>query len=206
MALHGVTMPLALTGHEAVLFEAYQRLGLSSDAVRFFLGGPGYLPFQYMGCLDSFLGPLPSYWISSHLSLGRRILERERTFGMTPVLPAFTGHVPRELGTGRVRTWQGFETMVLDADDPLYVSTGAEITRVQLELLGSDHLYAADPFIEMIPVDADPGAVAAATLAGLTRADPSAVWLMQAWPFSYQKDFWTDNSSRPSSTRSLPTG
>ena len=197
MALHGVTMPLALTGHEAVLHEAYLRLGLSSDAVRAFLGGPGYLPFQYMGCLDTFAGPLPSYWISSHLSLGRRILERERAFGMTPVLAAFTGHIPRALAPDRVkrREWQGFETWVLDAADPLYASIGAEIAGVQIELLGTDHLYAADPFIEMIPVDADPsypGTVAAATLAGLLSADPSAVWLMQAWPFSYQRDFWTD--------------
>ncbi|MFI7068003.1 alpha-N-acetylglucosaminidase TIM-barrel domain-containing protein [Kribbella sp. NPDC050124] len=192
MALHGVTMPLALTGHEAVLFSAYTRLGLPADAVRSFLGGPGYLPFVYMGCLDSFAGPLPSYWISSHLELGRRILERERAFGMTPVLPAFTGHIPRELAPGRVRTWQGFETVVLDAGDPLYVSLGTAITSTQIELLGTDHVYAADPFIEMIPVDADPAAVAAATLAGLRGADHSAVWLMQAWPFSYHKEFWTD--------------
>ncbi|MEI8411959.1 MULTISPECIES: alpha-N-acetylglucosaminidase [unclassified Kribbella] len=197
MALHGVTMPLALTGHEAVLLEAYGRLGLSDEAIRSFLGGPGYLPFQYMGCLDSFAGPLPSYWISSHLSLGRRILERERAFGMTPVLPAFTGHIPRALAPDRVtrREWQGFETWVLDAADPLYASIGSEIARVQVELLGTDHLYAADPFIEMIPVDADPsypGTVAAATLAGLRAADPSAVWLMQAWPFSYQRAFWTE--------------
>lgn len=195
MALHGVTMPLALTGHEAVLHAAYMRLGLSSEDVRSFLGGPGYLPFVYMGCLDTFAGPLPPYWISSHLELGRRILERERAFGMTPVLPAFTGHVPRSLAPGRIREWQGFETVVLDAADPLYVDVGTAITSVQIELLGTDHIYAADPFIEMIPVDADPaypGTVAAATLAGLRAADPAAVWLMQAWPFSYQREVWTD--------------
>lgn len=198
MALHGITMPLALTGHEAVLRTAYSRLGLSDDVIRHFLGGPGYLPFQYMGCLDGFAGPLPSDWISAHQELGSKILERERAFGMTPVLPAFTGHIPRSLGRGRVmsRDWQGFETCVLDAADPLYAEVGAEITRAQIELFGTDHLYAADPFIEMIPVDADPsypGTVAAATLAGLRAADPDAVWLMQAWPFSYQRDFWTDD-------------
>jgi len=198
MALHGITMPLALTGHEAVLHTAYSRLGLTDDEVRTFLGGPGYLPFQYMGCLDSFAGPLPTPWLDSHQTLGADVLRRERAFGMTPVLPAFTGHVPRELAPARVssRDWQGFETFVLDPTDPLYAQIGAEITRAQIELFGTDHLYAADPFIEMIPVDADPaypGLVATATLAGLRAADPDAVWVMQAWPFSYQRDFWTDD-------------
>ena len=197
MALHGVTMPLAITGHEAVLRAAYSVLGLDDQTIRGFLGGPGYLPFQFMGCLDGFAGPLPSSWIESHLELAARILDRERAFGMTPVLPAFTGHVPREIAasarTGR-RDWQGFETVVLDPADPLYERVCAEITRAQIALLGTDHRYAADPFIEMIPVDADPafpGAVAAATLNGLRAADPDAVWVMQAWPFSYQRDFWT---------------
>ncbi|MEU6710967.1 alpha-N-acetylglucosaminidase [Nonomuraea sp. NPDC046802] len=199
MALHGITMPLAVTGHEAALHAAYTRLGLDDDRIRRFLGGPGYLPFQFMGCLDDFAGPLPPSWIERHRELGARIIERERAFGMTPVLPAFTGHIPREIAaTARAgrRDWQGFETWSLDPADPLYTRLGAEITRAQIELFGTDHLYAADPFIEMIPIDADPafpGAVAAATLAGLRAADPDAVWLMQSWPFSYQRDFWTED-------------
>lgn len=196
MALHGITMPLAVTGHEAALRLAYERLGVDDAAIRTFLGGPGYLPFQFMGCLDGFAGPLPESWIERHEELGRRILERERAFGMTPVLPAFTGNVPRQIAPDRAsrREWQGFETWFLDPADPLYARIGTEVTRAQRELFGTDHLYAADPFIEMIPVDADPaypGAVARATLAGLRAADPEATWLMQAWPFSYQRDFWT---------------
>ncbi|AZM49608.1 alpha-N-acetylglucosaminidase [Streptomyces sp. WAC 06738] len=197
MALHGITMPLAVTGHEAALYAAYSRTGLDDRAIRDFLGGPGYLPFQYMGCLDGFAGPLPASWITRHRDLGARILDRERAFGMTPVLPAFTGHVPRAIAASaraHRRGWQGFDTWVLDPADPLYTRLCTEAACAQAELYGTDHRYAADPFIEMTPVDADPafpGAVADATLAGLRAADPDAVWIMQAWPFSYQRDFWT---------------
>jgi len=62
MALHGVTMPLNLVGHEAVLALAYSRLGMSDVDIREFLGGPAYLPWLYMGCLDSFAGPMPASW------------------------------------------------------------------------------------------------------------------------------------------------
>src|SRR5690349_19762131 len=78
MALHGVTMPLALGGHEATLRLAYGRLGMSEAEIRTFLGGPAYLPWVYMGNLDSFAGPLPEGWIDEHLELGRRIVDRQR--------------------------------------------------------------------------------------------------------------------------------
>lgn len=198
MALHGITMPLAAVGHEAVLHTALQQFGLDDDDARTYLGGPGYLPFQYMGCLDSFGGPLSAEWITDHLQLGRDILGRERSLGMTPVLPAFTGAVPAQIESTHThrRSWQGFETTVLTPASPLYRQLTATITETQRDLLGTDHLYAADPFIEMIPVEEDPGypgRVATETLAGLTNADPQAVWVMQAWPFSYQRSFWTDD-------------
>ncbi|GAA1107305.1 alpha-N-acetylglucosaminidase [Nocardiopsis metallicus] len=201
MALHGITTPLTAVGHEAVLRDAYAKLGLSDEQARAFIGGPGYLPWHYMGNLDNFAGPLPASWADSHLELGRRILNRQRELGMTPVLPGFTGHVPPEIARERpgertrTRSWQKLLTHVLDPADPLYAEIGAQITRSQIELLGTDHLYAIDPFIEMVPVDADisfPGAVADATLEGLVRADPEAVWVLQSWPFSYQRSFWSD--------------
>lgn len=201
MALHGVTTPLTAVGHEAVLRDVYVKLGLSDEQARAFIGGPGYLPWHYMGNLDNFAGPLPASWADSHLELGQRILNRQRELGMTPVLPGFTGHVPPEIARERpsertrTRTWQQLVTHVLDPADPLYAEIGEQITRSQIELLGTDHLYAIDPFIEMIPVDADitfPGAIADATLEGLVRADPEAVWVLQSWPFSYQRSFWSD--------------
>jgi len=196
MALHGITMPLMVVGHEAVLQKAYVSLGVDSESVREFLGGPGYLPFQFMGCLDGFGGDLSQLWIDQHAELGSRILSRQRELGMTPVLPAFSGHVPEGLAPARVtqRFWQGFKTSFLDPTDPLYRKIGAEIARVQISLFGTDHLYAADPFIEMLPIDTDlayPGVVAESILAGLQDADPRAVWVMQSWPFAYLREFWT---------------
>lgn len=194
MALHGVTMPLNLVGHEAVLQLAYSRHGMTDEEIRTFLGGPGYLPFVYMGCLDSFAGPLSADWIQRHLELGRRILERERALGMTPVLPAFTGHLPRQLAPAGspTRQWQGMTTTVLDPEDPLFPRLTGEIVATQQELFGTDHLYASDPFIEMIPAESkSPALVASAIVNGLRAADDAATWVLQSWPFSYQSDYWT---------------
>ena len=197
MALHGVTMPLAAVGHEAVLARVYRELGLGEHAIHEFLGGPGYLPFQFMGCLDGWAGPLPTGWLADRETLGSRIISRQREYGMTPVLPAFTGHVPAALaGEGTtVRSWWGFPTRLLAPDDPRLVSIAQRVVEIQHELFGAGHLYAADPFIEMRPPLDDPhflANLATALVGGLRAGDPDAVWVMQAWTFGYM-DFWTDD-------------
>ena len=98
MALHGVNMPLAVTGQEAVWQAVCQRLGMSDAEIAAFLAGPPFLPFQWMGCLDGWGGPLPPSWIERHEELQNKILARQRELGMTPVLQGF--HRPRA-GGGR---------------------------------------------------------------------------------------------------------
>ena len=96
MALHGINMPLAVTGQESVWLEVCRKLGLSDDETGRFLVGPAYLPFGWMGCIDGWGGPLPQAWIATHRDLERKIL-RASALGMTPVLQGFTGHVPAAL-------------------------------------------------------------------------------------------------------------
>lgn len=200
MALHGVTTPLMAVGHEAVIERVLLDRGLDREATHRFLSGPAYLPWFIMGCLEGFAGPLPTGWIDRHRELAGRILRRQRELGMHPVLPAFTGHVPAELADrGGERDWQGHRTRVIGPENPLFVELAADMVRVQQEMWGTDHRYAADPFIEMVPVDDDPeypGRVADALLRGLRDADPQAVWYLQTWPFSYQSDFWTQDRVR----------
>lgn len=197
MALHGITMPLALTGHEAALYDVYTDMGLDDGEVRRFLGGPAYLPWQFMGCLDGFAGPLPRRWIETHAELGAAIIAREQALGMTPVLPAFTGQVPRQLAGAdtTARDWQGFTSYFLAPEDSRFHAVSSRLVQAQRRRLGTTHLYAADPFIEMAPPSGENSylaALARTTLTGLRAADPQAVWVMQTWPFAYHAHYWTD--------------
>lgn len=93
MALNGINMPLAITGQEAVWMEVWKSFGMSDDQIRAYFTGPAHLPWHRMGNLDGFLGPLPQDFITHQMELQKKILKRERSFGMTPVLPAFAGHL-----------------------------------------------------------------------------------------------------------------
>ena len=154
MALNGINLPLSVTGQEAVWQAVGRRFDLEARDLEEFLAGPPYLPFGWMGCLDGHGGPLPQSWTDAHLELGRRILERQRALGMRPVLQGFTGHVPpaiaRKFPAARFQkiNWCEWETLVLDPLDPLFPRIAAAFLEEQTRLLGTDHYYAADTFIE----------------------------------------------------------
>jgi alpha-N-acetylglucosaminidase len=97
MALHGINMPLSVTGQEAIWYKIYRDMGLTDQQLADFFTGPVYLPFGWMGCIDGWCGPLPKSWIDSHRELQKQIVARERELGMKPVLQGFTGHVPAAL-------------------------------------------------------------------------------------------------------------
>ncbi|PSM40668.1 alpha-N-acetylglucosaminidase [Streptomyces dioscori] len=199
MALHGVTTPLAMTGLEAAWQRALMNTGLDDETARSFLGGPAYLPWNWLASLDGWPGPLPQSWIDGHIDLGRRILDRERALGMRPVLQGFSGHVPKELIASRgarstTLPWWDFEVGMLDPRDPLFEEFGTTLLTEQTRLFGTDHLYAADPFIETTPPVTDPAAlaqVARAVHGVMTAVDERATWVLQAWPFSYRARYWT---------------
>ena len=199
MALNGVSQPLAVTGQEAVWEAVGRRFGMTDAEIGGFLAGPPYLPFSWMGCLDGHGGPLPKDWIRQHAELEKKILARERALGMTPVLQGFTGHTPEALlkkfpGAKAQRIqWIEFNTRMLDPLDPLFQKLGAAFIEEQTALFGTDHLYAADSFIEMTPPSGDLAYLANTARAiynGTAQSDPQAVWVLQGWIFINQAEFW----------------
>ncbi len=164
MALHGINMPLSVTGQEAIWDKVYRDLGLSDKQLADFFVGAGYLPFGWMGCIDGWAGPLPKSWIKSHLELQKKIVARQRELGMTPVLQGFTGHVPAGLKEvfptaklQKLSSWCEFPpTHFLDPQDPLFARIGTRFIEEQARQFGTDHFYASDTFIEMTPPTGDP--------------------------------------------------
>ncbi|PXX22185.1 alpha-N-acetylglucosaminidase [Arenibacter sp. ARW7G5Y1] len=200
MALNGVNAPLAVTGQEATWQAVCKRLGMGDDMISQFLAGPPYLPFGWMGCLDGWGGPLPQSWIGSHKVLGQKILERERSLGMIPIQQGFTGHVPptlsQEYPDAKINTveWIEWTTDLLDPLDPLFQQISDIFMEEQTRLFGTDHMYAADTFIEMQPPSGQLdylGDLSKAIYNGMSKSDPKAVWVFQTWTFFNQRDFWT---------------
>jgi alpha-N-acetylglucosaminidase len=193
MALNGVNLVLAQGANEAVWQKVWREYGLTDEEIRGgFFSGPAHLPWNRMGNLDKWDGPLPQSYIDGQLALTKKIVARERAFGMKTVLPAFAGHVPPALQ--RIRpdvklnklNWCGVSTCFIAPQDPLFRELEVKFLREQEKLLGTDHLYGTDPFNEMRPPSMEPdnlGSVAKGIYESMTEADPQAVWVQMAWTF-----------------------
>lgn len=206
MAMNGINMPLALTGQNTVWQKVYRRLGFADEDLAEFFSGPTHFSWFWMGNLDGWGGPLPQSFIDRHESLQKFILDAERSLGMTPVLPAFTGHVPpafcEKFPEAKVRktSWVGFpEVSILDPDDSLFTVIGQMFMEEQTKLYGTDHLYSADTFNENIPPTNDPAYLSGMSdkvYKSMSGYDPEAMWIMQGWLFYYSGHFWKESEIR----------
>ncbi|XP_072502622.1 alpha-N-acetylglucosaminidase-like isoform X2 [Notamacropus eugenii] len=205
MALNGINLALAPVGQEAVWRRVYLTLGLNETEIDDYFTGPAFLAWGRMGNLHTWGGPLPSSWHLKQSYLQYRILDRMRSFGMKPVLPAFAGHVPKaftrvfpQANVTNLGTWGHFNctyscSYLLAPEDPLFTVVGSLFLRELTQAFGTDHIYSADTFNEMEPPSSDPAYLAAATAAvyeAMIAVDFDAVWLLQGWLFQHQPNFW----------------
>ena len=205
MALNGMTMPLATSGQEAIWQKIWMKHGLSDEEVRSYFTGPAHLAWHRMTNIDKFDGPLTQGWIDSQVDLQKKILKRERELNMTPVLPAFSGHVPEKIKEiypdaqiTRVPGWGGFEEKYLchflSPMDPLFAQLQKEYLEAQTELFGTDHIYGLDLFNEIEAPSWDPETLArmsSSAYESLTAVDSEAKWLQMGWMFYYDREHWT---------------
>lgn len=206
MALNGINMPLAITGQEAIWYEVWKEYGLSDEQIRNYFTGPAHLPWHRMSNLDKWGGALPQSWLTHQKELQKKIVQRERELGMTPVLPAFAGHVPEALKTvypeakiTRLSSWGGFKdeyrAFFLDPLDPVFEEVQHKFLSKQTELYGTDHIYGADPFNEVHPPSWEPEYLATVSntiYSSIKDIDPEATWLQMSWIFYFERDHWTN--------------
>eukprot|EP01116_Phalansterium_solitarium_P003016 TRINITY_DN1344_c0_g1_i1.p1 TRINITY_DN1344_c0_g1~~TRINITY_DN1344_c0_g1_i1.p1 ORF type:complete len:903 (-),score=-53.28 TRINITY_DN1344_c0_g1_i1:721-3429(-) len=201
MALNGINMPLSFVGQEYIWAKVYKQLGLTEDELQEWFTGPAFLPWQRMGNVRKWAGPLSASWRQAQADLNILIINRQREFGMLSVLPAFSGHVPPALSrlTPNITlgpAWGGFDktyccASLLEASDPLFVQIGASFVKTATAVFGTDHVYQGDTFNEMSPKTTTPAYLkswGAAVYDGIQAADPKGVWMMQGWLFLSK--FW----------------
>ncbi|CAG5128887.1 unnamed protein product [Candidula unifasciata] len=214
MALHGINLPLAFIGQEAIFQTVYLSLGFTQADLNEFFAGPAFLAWGRMGNLRGWGGTLPQMWITNKLLLQHQILERMRSLGMIPVLPAFAGHVPSAItrvfpqaNVTRSPLWSHFNSTysanyLLNFQDPLFIKIGKLIIETMRNEFGTDHIYNSDTFNEMEPASKDPqylSASGSAVFNAMLAGDPKAVWLMQGWLF-LDSSFW-----QPAQVKALVT-
>lgn len=192
MAMNSINTPLATVGLDAVWYNSLLKFNFTDEEARSFLTGPGHSAWQWMQNIQSYGGPLPKSWINKHIELGKKIIERQRDLGMTPIQQGFSGYVPREMidkyPNAKIRlqpSWCGFKGAAqLDPTDSLFMAFGKVFLEEERKLYGTYGLYAADPFHESRPPVDTPEYLHAVgeNINNIFKDfDNNYKWMMQAW-------------------------
>ncbi|KAH8687430.1 putative alpha-N-acetylglucosaminidase [Tricladium varicosporioides] len=207
LALRGVNLPLAWNGQEKILVEAFRDIGLTDAEINMYLSGPAFQAWNRFGNIQgSWGGDLPMEWIDDQFELQKNITKRMVELGMTPVLPCFTGFVPRAIT--RVipnvtvvngSQWEDFPVQYtnvtfLEPSDPNFSKLQNSFISKQAAAYGNiTHFYTLDQYNENDPYLNSTGylrEISNNTMASLKSADPDAIWLMQGWLFFSNQDYW----------------
>ena len=217
MALHGINMPLAITGMECVWLEVLKNAyGYTLDEVNTFVCGSAYYGWFFMNNLTAWGGPQPKKWYAQQQKLARRIFRRMKDFGMSPVIPGYVGMIPKDFmlqaDASKIKDWTDADIVnggswcsfvrPYFVDNPVRLKDFAARYYAAFNKLYGDvcstHFFAIDPFHEGGVPNGVTNAKAsvAAMWEALQAYDPDAVWVAQ---------HWQDNPT-PILTHTIPRG
>ena len=206
MALHGINMPLALVGYEAIIARVWKKMGLTDEEINHYFVGPAHLPWMRMGNISGIDGPLNEDWHKKQIALQHQILDRMRSLDMKPICPGFPGFIPRafkrihpELEIVETQWGGAFSNWMISPQEPLFKKIGTAFIREWEKEFGKCDYYLVDSFNEMdipFPEKGNPKRYEMAASYGksvyesIRKANAGAVWVMQGWMFGYQRHIW----------------
>lgn len=206
MALHGINMPLALVGYEAIIARVWKKMGLTDEEINEYFVGPAHLPWMRMGNVSGIDGPLNEDWHRQQIELQHKILKRMRELGMKPICPGFPGFIPKafqrihpELQIIETHWGGAFNNWMVSPQEALFQEIGTAFIQEWEKEFGECDYYLVDSFNEMdipFPEKGNPERYEMAAFYGekvyesIKQANPDAVWVMQGWMFGYQRYIW----------------
>ena len=185
MAMHGINMPLSITGMEVVWYNLLKRIGYTTEEINEFISGPAFMAWWQMNNLEGWGGPNPDSWYRQQEALQKKIIARMRE----PVFPGYAGMVPRNIGEklgyqiADPGKWCGFpRPAFLSTEDEHFDSFAAMYYEELEKLYGKAKYYSMDPFHEGGNTEGvDLAKAGTSIMSAMKKANPEAVWVMQAW-------------------------
>lgn len=189
MATQGVNLFLSPIGSEAVWQKVMERYGYTFAEIQKFIPGPAYTAWWLMGNLEGEGGPVSQEYIDGRVVLQKKIMDRAKELGMEVVLQGFAGLVPSNIGSKIPEAtihpqgnWFSYTRPAI-ISGPKALEVAAAWYEESVKLFGAVNYYGGDLFHEggSVPSNLDVTKYASDIQAEMMKANPEAVWVLQAW-------------------------
>jgi alpha-N-acetylglucosaminidase len=192
LALHGINEVLVYTGQSTVYYRTLQQYGYSANEIRHWIPNPAHQPWWLLQNMCCFAEPISQRLLDRRVELGRKIADRLRSLGMTPVYPGYYGTVPRDFEDRNAGAhvvaqgaWGGGgfrRPGWLDPAGKDFPKVAKTFYRVQQKLFGPTSIYKMDLLHEGGRAgNVDVGAASKAVQTALETAHPGARWAILGW-------------------------
>lgn len=189
MALHGINLPLSLTGTSSIWLATLKELGYTNVEASEFIAGSGYQAWWMMNNLEGWGGPNPASYYEQQTELEQKIVARYREWGIEPVFAGYAGMVPNNasaklgLNVQDPGLWCGYRRPAfLQPTDERFSEIANVYYSQQEKLFGRAKYYAIDPFHEGGSIEnVDLAKTGTAIYNAMNLASPEAVWVVQSW-------------------------
>ena len=189
MALHGINMPLAVTGSEPLWRNVLRTLGYPEEKITDFVAGPGFQAWWLMNNLEGWGGPNPDAYYVRQEALQKKIVARMRELGIEPVFAGYSGMVPHDaastigLDVAESGKWMSYMRPAFLQPSSKDFARVAKVYYDELEkLYGKTKYYSMDPFHEGAKAKGvDIAAAGKTIMKAMKDANPQAVWVIQGW-------------------------
>ncbi len=189
MALHGINMPLAITGTDVLWRNVLRRLDYPEEKIADFVAGPAFQAWWLMNNLEGWGGANTEEYYARQENLQKQIVERMRSYGMQPVFAGYSGMVPHDahetlgLDVADPGKWLGYERPAfLQPTDKDFQRIAGVYYDELCRLYGETRYYSMDPFHEGGNTQGvDLRAAGRSIMQAMKTNNPDAVWVIQVW-------------------------
>lgn len=94
LAINGINMAVNLVGNEGLCFYTLLKMDYPQSFALEFISGPAFYAWQMSNRFDNYVPDKSFEHIERSLEMGKKIVQRMKDLGITPVLSTFSGLVP----------------------------------------------------------------------------------------------------------------
>ncbi len=157
MAMHGINTALQAVGFDGVLYRTICDMGMPEEFAAEFSSGPSFIMRQLTGNIAATNSVNSKEYLERKIYIGKKITEREKELGITPVFPAALPSIPFSIRKKYIKMeifkapmWHNMPPIFFMKPDNAFFSVfNKKFLEIQKKALGETDSFITEPLFDV---------------------------------------------------------